>query len=310
LHAALRTTLGNSVRQLGSLVTPDRLRFDFSFGRAVTVEELRAIEQSANEQILKDLDVKKESKTLEDAKKDGALAFFGDKYGDKVRMVSIPEFSKELCGGTHCNRTGQIGMLVVTGESSVASGVRRIEAVTGTSALAYVRTLQDQIAEISKTLKVGPADIAVRIAKLMESLKTQKKQGAQAAPKALDVKTLLEHATRSGSCLTLTVMLENIGIAGLRDLATRLREEGRKLVFVIATTEEGKLQVIAGISADIPKTSLDMKVLFGRLSPLLGVNGGGKPELVQAGGPDQGKFQDTKPAIEAAVAAYLSEKGM
>ncbi len=310
LHAALRATLGTSVRQLGSLVTPDRFRFDFSFGRAVTTEELRVIEQAANEQILQDLSVKKESKSLEDAKKDGALAFFGDKYGDKVRMISIPGFSKELCGGTHCDRTGQIGMLVITGESSVASGVRRIEAVTGAAALAYVRTLQDQIAEISKTLKVGASDITPRIEKLLESLKAQKKQGAQAATKAVDVKTLVSSATKVGSCLALTSMIENIGIAGLRDLATRLREEGQKLVFVIATTDEGKLQVIAGISADIPKTSLDMKVLFGRLSPLLGINGGGKPELVQAGGPDQGKFPGAKASIEAAVAAYIIEKGM
>ena len=310
LHAALRTTLGNSVRQLGSLVTPDRLRFDFSFGRAVTDDELRVIEQAANEQILKDLGVIKESRSLEDAKKDGALAFFGDKYGDKVRMISIPEFSKELCGGTHCDRTGQIGMLVITGESSVASGVRRIEAVTGNAALVYVRTLQDQISEISRALKVGAADITPRITKLMEDLKAQKKQGAQAVTKALDVKTLLGSATKTGTCKTLTALLENIGITGLRDLATRLREEGQKLVFVIATSEEGKLNVITGISADIPKTSLDMKVLFGRLSPLLGINGGGKPELVQAGGPDQGKFPAAKAAIEAVLADYLNEKGM
>ena len=310
LHAALRTTLGSSVRQLGSLVAPDRLRFDFSFGRSVTSEELRAIEKAANDQILKDRPVQKESKSLEDAKKEGALAFFGDKYGDTVRMINIPEFSKELCGGTHCDRTGQIGMLIITGESSVASGVRRIEAVTGTYALSYVRNLQDQISGISQTLKVGAADISTRIAKLMENLKAQKKQGAQAVTKAIDVKTLLGSAEKSGSCKTLTVMLDNIGIAGLRDLATRLREEGQKLVFVIATAEEGKLQVITGMSADIPKTSFDMKVLFGRLSPLLGIHGGGKQELVQAGGPDHGQFATAKPAIEASVAAYLKEKGI
>ncbi|MFA7254845.1 MAG: alanine--tRNA ligase [Candidatus Omnitrophota bacterium] len=310
LHAALRTTLGSSVRQLGSLVASDRLRFDFSFGRAVTPEELRTIERSANDQILLDHPIQKDSKTLDDAKREGALAFFGDKYGDKVRMVSIPEFSKELCGGTHCDRTGQIGMLIITGESSVASGVRRIEAVTGAHALSYVRSLQDQISGISKTLKVGAADIPARIEKLMESLKAQKKQGAQAVTKTFDVKTLLGSAAKSGSCQTLTVMLEAIGIAGLRDLATRLREEGQKLVFVIATTEEGKLQVITGMSTDIPKTSLDMKVLFGRLSPLLNVSGGGRPDLVQAGGPDQGQFTTAKAAIEKTVADYLTEKGM
>jgi alanyl-tRNA synthetase len=310
LHAALRTALGSSVRQLGSLVAPDRLRFDFSFGRAVTAEELRTIEKAANDQILSDRPVQKESKSLEDAKKEGALAFFGDKYGDKVRMISIPEFSKELCGGTHCDRTGQIGLLLITGESSVASGVRRIEAVTGTHALNYVRGLQDQISGISRTLKVGAADIPARIAKLTEMLKTQKKKDAQASTSPADIKALFESAAKTGSCRTLVAMIEGAGIPALRDLSNRLREEGKKLVFVIAASQEGKLHVIIGLSIDLQKTSLDMKALFGRLSTLLGVSGGGRPDLVQAGGPDQGQFAAAKTEVEKAVAAYLKEKGM
>ncbi|MEI7750649.1 MAG: alanine--tRNA ligase [Candidatus Omnitrophota bacterium] len=310
LHAALRTTLGSSVRQLGSLVASDRLRFDFSFGRSVTSEELRAIETSANEQILSDRPVQKESKSLEEAKKEGALAFFGDKYGDKVRMISIPDFSKELCGGIHCDRTGQIGMLIITGETSVASGVRRIEAVTGAHALSYVRKLQDQISGISQTLKVGAADIPSRIAKLMENLKAQKKIGAQATANLTDIKTLLGGARKAGSCSILVALLENAGIPALRDLSNRLREEGQKLVFVIATSQEEKIHVIMGRSADLQKTPLDMKDLFGRLSQQLNVSGGGRPDLVQAGGPDQGQFTSSKTAVEETVATYLTEKGM
>ena len=310
LHAALRTTLGSSVRQLGSLVAPDRLRFDFSFGRAVTPEELRTIEKAANDQILSDRPVQKESKSLEDAKKEGALAFFGDKYGDKVRMISIPEFSKELCGGTHCDRTGQIGLLIVTGESSVASGVRRIEAVTGTHALNYVRNLQDQISGIAKILKVGTADIPARIAKLMENLKAQKKIGAQASGNLADVKTLLGSSKEAGSCRIAVAMLENAGIPALRDLSNRLREEGQKLVYVVATSQEEKLHVIVGLSTDLQKTPLDMKALFGRLSKLLNLSGGGRSDLVQAGGPDQGQFATAKAAVEEAVATYITEKGM
>jgi len=310
LHAALRATLGNSVRQLGSLVAPDRLRFDFSFGRAVTPEELRRIEKAANEQILSDQPVHKESKSLEDAKKEGALAFFGDKYGDNVRMISIPEFSKELCGGTHCDRTGQIGMLIITGESSVASGVRRIEAVTGTHALNYVRGLQDQLSEIAKTLKVGATDIPARITKLMENLKAQKKAGILASVNLADIKTLLGNARTAGSCRIVVAMLENAGIPALRDLSNRLREEGQKLVYVVATSQEEKLHVIVGMSTDLQKSPLDMKALFGRLSALLSVTGGGRPDLVQAGGPDKGQFSAAKPAIEETVATYLAEKGM
>lgn len=310
LHAALRNTLGSSVRQLGSLVAPDRLRFDFSFGRSVTPDELRTIEKAANDQILLDTPILKESKTLEEAKKEGALAFFGDKYGDRVRMISIPEFSKELCGGTHCDRTGQIGLLLITGESSVASGVRRIEAVTGSHALCYVRSLQDQISSISRTLKVGPADIPARIAKMMESMKAQKKAGTQASGNLADVKSLLGNARPAGSCRMVTARLENAGIPALRDLANRLREEGQKLVFVIATSQEEKLHVIVGLSADLQKTPLDMKALFGRLSATLNVSGGGRPDLVQAGGPDRGQFEASKAAVEDIVAAYLTEKGM
>ena len=222
--------------------------------------------------------------------------------------MELPEFSKELCGGTHCDRTGQIGLLLITGESSVASGVRRIEAVTGTCALNYVRGLQDQISGISRTLKVGAADIPARIAKLMETLKTQKKQTAQASTNPADIKTLLGNASKTGSCRTLVAMIEGAGIPALRDLSNRFREEEQKLVFVLAASQEGKLHVIVGRSADLQKTPLDMKVLFGRLSSLLGVSGGGRPDLVQAGGPDQGQFAAAKPAVEEAVAAYLSEK--
>ncbi len=310
LHAALRNTLGSSVRQLGSLVAPDRLRFDFSFGRAVTTEELRVIEKSANEQILNDLEVKKTTQSLDTAKKEGALAFFGDKYGDTVRMINVPDFSKELCGGTHCDRTGQIGMLIIAGESSVASGVRRIEAVTGAEALNYVRNLQDIISGISKTLKVGSADIPARIAKLTENLKTQKKLADQASSAPADIKTLLAGCLSAGTCQTLVALLENAGISGLRELATRLREEGKNLVFVIATSQEGKLHVIAGLSADIQKSGLDMKVLFGRLSQVLQVTGGGKPDLVQGGGPDHGQFAKAKPAVDEAISRYIKEKGL
>jgi alanyl-tRNA synthetase len=310
LHAALRATLGSSVRQLGSLVASDRLRFDFSFGRAVTPEELRSVEKATNDQILSDCPVKKESKSLEDAKKEGALAFFGDKYGDKVRMISIPEFSKELCGGTHCDRTGQIGMLIITGESSVASGVRRIEAVTGVDALNYVRVLQDQISQIAKTLKVGASDVPARVSKLMEDLKTQKKQSAQTSASPADLKTLLDSTRKAGSCRILVTLMENAGIPALRDLSNRLREENEKLVYVIATSQEGKLHVIVGRSTDLKNSPLDMKELFGRLSEPLHLTGGGRPDLVQAGGPDQGQFAAAKTAVEDALATYLMEKGM
>ncbi|HOW58838.1 MAG TPA: alanine--tRNA ligase [Candidatus Omnitrophota bacterium] len=310
LHAALREILGNSVRQLGSLVAADRFRFDYSFGRALTQEELRKIERIVNEQILKNLPVHKGSKNLDEAKKEGALAFFGDKYGDKVRVISIPEFSKELCGGTHCDNTGQIGMMIILGESSVASGVRRIEAVTGTEAMHYVQNLKDQISEISRMLKVGITDIPARIAKLMENLKKQKTQDSKVSLAQTDISKILSKAKKTGSCLVCLEMIESADMTTLRNLSDILREKGQRLIFVIATCQEAKLHVIIGKSADLKKSSLDMKDLFDRLSTILNISGGGRHDLVQGGGPDQGQFLKFAGQVEEVISGYMIEKGM
>lgn len=310
LHAALRATLGSSVRQLGSLVAANRFRFDYSFGRALNSDELRKIETIVNDQILKDLPVHKDLKNLEDAKKEGALAFFGDKYGEKVRMINIQDFSKELCGGTHCDRTGQIGMFIITGELSVASGVRRIEAVTGTAALAFVRNLQDQISEISRTLKVGAADIPTRLEKIVKNLKEKKSQNLKASLEQVDESQILTRAKKLGSCNISFETVAGADITTLRSLSDKLREKGKKLIYAIATSQEGKLHVLLGMSVDLKKSSLDMRVLFDRLSKLLSLSGGGRPDLVQAGGPDQGQFASCASQAEEIIAAYLAEKGM
>ena len=310
LHAALRQTLGNSVRQLGSLVAPDRFRFDYSFGRALTAEELRTIEGTVNAQILENLAVRKQVQSLDQARKEGALAFFGDKYGDEVRMITIETFSKELCGGTHCDATGQIGLFLITAETSVASGVRRIEAVTGSAALRYVRSMQDQLSAVANTLKVGVSDISSRASKLMENLKKQKAQVGQAGVTEADVQRLLATAGKKGSCSVLLHEMIDADVNALRNLSDMLRSAGYNLVYVIASSREGKLNVIGGLSKDLSKSSFDMKVLFGRLSELLAVSGGGRQDFVQGGGLDQGQFTKTSGQVEQIIASYLAEKGM
>ena len=161
-----------------------------------------------------------------------------------------------------------------------------------------------------KPLKVGVNDIPARIAKLTENMKAQKKLEAQGSGAPADIKVLLENTAQVGSCRVLVAAIEKAGIAALRDLSNRLREEGNRLVYVVATSQDGKLHVIAGLSADLLKSGLDMKVLFGRLSSLLQVSGGGKTDLVQGGGPDQGQFAATKAAVEGAITEYLKEKGL
>lgn len=305
LHSALRATLGNSVRQLGSLVAADRLRFDFSFGRQLSSEEIVKIESIVNERIVANVAVQTDVRSLDDAKKAGALAFFGDKYGETVRMVQVTDFSKELCGGTHCDRTGDIGIFMITSESSVASGVRRIEAVTGLEALRYARALQDQLTDIAETLKVGIADIPARIAKLQDALKKQKPGTAKSTAAAFDAKGLIANAEVIRNAKVLVHQVENADIASLRGLSDLLRENDQKLVYVIATSQEGKLHVIAGISNDLKKSSFDIRVLFDKLSKLLLISGGGRPDLVQGGGPDQGQFLASKEKIEALIADHL-----
>ncbi len=310
LHAALRQALGNSVRQLGSMVASDRFRFDYSFGRALTAEELRAIESAVNEQVQANLAVRKQVQSLEAAKKEGALAFFGDKYGDEVRIISIEKVSKELCGGTHCDATGQIGLFLITAETSVASGVRRIEVVTGSAALRYVRSMQDQLSKVAETLKVGVSDIAFRAEKLMESLKKQKAQGGPAPVTEAEVQRLLSAAPKAGTCAVLLHEIGEADVNALRNLSDMLRNVGYRLVYLIAASQDGKLNVIGGASKDLLKSSLDMKDLFGRLSELLGVSGGGRRDFVQGGGRDQGQFAKVTGQIERIIADYLAEKGV
>jgi len=310
LHAALRKTLGTSVRQLGSMVAPDRLRFDYSFGRALTTGEIRAIEKLVNDQILANTPVQKQEKTVEQAKKEGALAFFGDKYGETVRMISIPDFSKELCGGTHCDSTGQIGLMIIVAESSVASGVRRIEALTGIESLCYVQNMQDQLSEISRILKVGVSDIPARVAKLMESMKKQKNQASQSSFTETDAQKMIAEAPHKGHCVVLVRMFEESNMQSLRNLSDLLKGTDQKMVYVLATTQEGKLHLIAGVSAKLAKSSFDMKALFDRLSKILGITGGGRKDLVQGGGPDQGQFTQNIARIEQDITEYLAEKGI
>lgn len=309
LHAALRHHLGVSVRQLGSLVAPDRLRFDYSFGRSLEPQEIAAIETTVNERILRDQEVHKFEKKLEQAKKEGALAFFGDKYGDTVRIIDVPDFSKELCGGTHCSRTGEIGLFLILSESSVASGVRRIEATTGLGALRHVHSLQKQLAEVARMLKVGTADIPLRLAKLQETVKKQKNSGSQAKTSDFDIKQIKTNVKKLRGHEVLVQWIQDSDISVLRNISDQLRGSGVRMIFVIASAREGKLSILAGRSNDLKNSSFDMKVLFGRLSELLKVTGGGRSDFVQGGGIDHGQFLAERDQIENLIEHYLIEQG-
>ncbi len=287
LHAALREILGKQVRQLGSLVSPEKLCFDYSYGEALSSDKLREIEDRVNQEILKDTNVSKEEKSTEEARREGAIAFFGEKYGDRVRVVSVPGFSKEFCGGTHCDRTGQIGSFVITSDTSIGSGTRRMEALTGLGTLNYTRILRTQVSQIAQALKTTPSEVANRVAKLQETAKKlERGQGlmpdAALKPEMLD--EILKTAGPAGKLRFTSYRGKGVSLDSLRRLADSLRSKARQTIYLLASQGNEKIYYLLGMSEDLRKSPLDLNPLFSELAPLLEASGGGRKDLIQGGG--------------------------
>lgn len=311
LHAALRQVVGAQARQLGSLVNAEKLRFDFSHTQALTPEELKKLEDLVNAEILADKAVSKEEKPLEEAKKDGALAFFGEKYGDLVRVVTIPGFSKEFCGGTHCDRTGQIGLFVITSDSSIASGTRRIEALTGEGAFEYLRSLRRQVHELALNLKTTPDKLAERVGKLQDSLKKMEKEKKQGAVISADPKSILSQAIPAGSLKVARHKLsEGAGVDEMRSLSDSLRSMSSKTVYFLGAESGEKVHFVIGLSPDLASGPLDAREVMKTLAGLVGGSGGGRKELVQGGARNTGQFRDQWEAIVQGLAAYVNERNI
>ncbi|MBI3306249.1 MAG: alanine--tRNA ligase [Candidatus Omnitrophica bacterium] len=305
LHAALRNILGSQVRQLGSLVAPDRLRFDYSYSQTLTADQLKEIEDSVNSEILKDAALTKEEKSTEEAKKDGALAFFGEKYGSRVRVVTIPGFSKEFCGGTHCERTGQIGSFVITSDSSIGSGTRRIEALTGEGALQYTRTLRNQIQQAAQSLKTTPDQLVERINKLQENLKKLEKGKDSAPLQTVDAAKILLQAKSVGPVQMLIVTDNALEINELRRLSDEIRSRTSKTVYFLGAEKGDKLQFVLGVSPDLKKSSANMVELGEAIGSLLEGSCGGRPDLAQGGAPNKGQLSQKREAIEKKITDYI-----
>jgi alanyl-tRNA synthetase len=288
LHAALRNRLGSHVRQKGSLVAPDRLRFDFSHDAALAPDERRDIERAVNEQVYRNSPVTTDERSTEEAMKSGAMALFGEKYGDRVRVVSVPGYSMELCGGTHVRATGDIGPFVITEEGGVAAGVRRIEALTGADAVAY---LQQQGEILARTLAAlgGPADQAPEaIARLQGELKRVSRENDQ-----LKMKLALGGGadsgggdeTRIGDATLVARRVSGLEKAALRGLADSLRDRVGRGVVVLAAEEAGKVHLLVSVTKDLTNR-LKAGQLVKELAPLVGGGGGGRPDFAEAGGKD------------------------
>jgi alanyl-tRNA synthetase len=287
LQAALRKVLGQHVRQAGSLVLPDMLRFDFTHTAGLTAQELRAVEDEVNRMILADIALDVAVTTPDEAQAKGALAFFGEKYGREVRVVEVPGESTELCGGTHLRSTGQAGSFVILSESGIAAGVRRIEALAGTKALEHFRNQAMLLQEISQQLKVPSSDLSAKINALLGQVRELQKQNASLEGRLLSSRgqDLLAQAKSVNGTRLLAARADVRDVKALRELMDDLRSKMDSGVIVLAAENEGKAMLIISVSKDLHDrfTASD---LVKKLAPLVGGSGGGRPDMAQAGGGD------------------------
>jgi alanyl-tRNA synthetase len=293
LHASLREVLGSHVKQAGSQVSSDRLRFDFSHFSAMTDDEIRRVEALVNEKIRENLLVETRVMSPKDAAADGAMALFGEKYGDLVRVVSVGDFSKELCGGTHAGRSGDIGIFKIISEGGVAAGIRRIEAVTGKAAYDHLLSIEGYIQEASSILKTKPEHLLDRLSKLLqrekELEKTVSTQQAKLAGGETDA--LLSSVREVNGVKVLSSRIELSDPKGMKDMADRLKERIKSGVIVLGSADGGKAIITAAVTSDLTK-SFHAGNIVKEVAKIVGGGGGGRPDMAQAGGPDVSKLDE------------------
>jgi alanyl-tRNA synthetase len=303
LHYALRQVLGEHAKQAGSHVSPDRLRFDFSNPTELGPKRLRQIEDLVNERTLADDPVVTTHMGLSEARASGAVALFGETYGEVVRVVSIGDYSRELCGGTHCATTGQIGLCRITRESSVAGGVRRIEAVTGLCVLDRLRQREEQIAEVCRLLNTQEDDLLRRAGELpgeLRALQRQISQERERAARQAASGSLLDRAEEVGGVRFVAAPFE--GAPGeLRSAADVLRKENDGLVCVLTSADKGKVALVVGVSADLVEAGISAQKLARAAAEVLGGGGGGRDDLAQAGGPNADRLDEALDRVRQAL---------
>jgi alanyl-tRNA synthetase len=314
VHAALRNILGTHVKQAGSLNAPDRMRFDFSHFAHVDVEELRDIEQQVNDEIRHNTEVDTTVTTIDQALASGALAFFGDKYPESnVRVVTIPDeraprgfYSKELCGGTHVHRIGDIGVLKIIGEQSVAAGVRRIEAVTGIGALEHFQKQAQLLSQVASKLNVGEDDVLATIEKLSQTVKSlEKGLEAQKRKGALgQLDELISKAQTIKGVKVIAEEVQNVDREGLRQLVDSLRQKLGTGVVALGMPDNGKVALIAGVTKDLTG-KVHAGNLIRALAQQVGGSGGGRPDLAEAGGKDTANLKKALQSVSGLVEPLL-----
>jgi alanyl-tRNA synthetase len=304
MHKALREVLGSHVQQKGSLVNAERTRFDFAHNAPVTDAQIREIEQRVNAEVLTNAATQARVMDIESAQKTGAMMLFGEKYGETVRVLDIGS-SRELCGGTHVQRAGDIGFFTIVAEGGVAAGVRRIEALTGLNALAYVQDMEATLGGVAGTLRVVPGDVPARVGALLEQLRETEKEMASLKGRLASAQgdELVNQAVDVKGIRVLAAVLPGADAKGLRETMDKLKDKLKSAAIVLAAVDGGKVQIAAGVTADV-MTRIKAGELVNFVAQQVGGKGGGKPDMAMAGGTDAAGL----PKALASVQAWVAER--
>ena len=306
LQKALKTVLGSHVEQKGSLVTPDRLRFDFAHFQPMTAEEIAEVETLVNKEIRAALPVTTDVMDIEEAKKSGAMALFDEKYSENVRVVSMGDFSKELCGGTHVANTSEILAFKILSESGIAAGVRRIEALTGDAVFAYYKEQEAQLANAAKLLKTKPEAVSEKIEHLYAEIKALQSENealkSKAAKDALG--DVMNQVQEIKGVKLLAARVDDVDMNGLRDLGDQLKEKLGDGVVVLASVKDGKVSLMATATDEAQKKGAHAGNLIKAIAAIVGGGGGGRPGMAQAGGKNPAAVDD---AIKEAAKVVESQ---
>jgi alanyl-tRNA synthetase len=304
MHKALREVLGGHVQQKGSLVDPDKTRFDFAHNAPMSADEIRRVEAIVNAEILANAAAEAKVMGIDDAQKSGAMMLFGEKYGDEVRVLTIGS-SKELCGGVHVTRSGDIGLFKITGESGVAAGVRRVEAVTGDNALALVQQQQAMLSEAAAAFKAPVSEVPAKIAQALDHVRALEKELARLKSKlaASQGDDLTAQAQEVKGARILAAIMEGADVTALRETMDKLRDKLGSAAIVLGSVADGKVTLIAGVTPDLTG-KVKAGELVNMVAQQVGGKGGGRPDMAQAGGTQP----ENLPAALASVNAWVAAK--
>ncbi|HQD51435.1 MAG TPA: alanine--tRNA ligase, partial [Defluviitaleaceae bacterium] len=308
LHKALRELIGNHVEQAGSHVSPERLRFDFVHFSALSADEIMKVEEMVNKKILENLPIVIQETSIDEARKMGAMALFGEKYGKEVRVVTMGDFSMELCGGTHLMNTAQIGLFKIISETGVAAGVRRIEALTGQAALNYYRQQEALLHEAASLLKTNPNQISRRIKDLLNEIKENQKELEKLRAKTAGelVGDILSRKKDVEGIPLITARLDDLDMAALRNMGDNLKNKMGSGLIVLASGKDSKVSFVVMATEDLVKKGVHAGNLIREIAQIAGGSGGGRPNMAQAGGKDLSKIDEALNRTEEILKKQLN----